>query len=385
MSVQLTTIAPGSQSQAGQIDERLKNLHKLMETTPARVRDEFERRMVLSWIHHDSSLEGTVYSPDELISAVRGDAPPDPSLVPVYDEIRQNKAAITLCYELAKKKLKVDADTVKDLYVCLAPDEVDGKKPPAYRKDMPLHRLYLHEIASPEKIAPKLKQFSDWVNAPDTRKTTHTVRLAAKAHYYLLQIYPYPKHSGKVARLVMNLILLNGGYTPAIVHATERQRYYDALKTNENAVSQIVRESLIASIDSGIRYFEQFAPPPAPPDPKKRKRVEIGRSAKAAQIARNGGKNGLSLSAGRKSTAPWSDAPRAGKSAAPAKASSKASVAPPAKTLVPARAAKPLVKPTVRVASAPAKSSAPAKPKSSSLKAVKTAAAKKSAKPASRR
>ena len=55
-------------------------------------------------------------------------------------------------------------------------------------------------------------------------------RLAAKAHYQLLHIYPFPRQSGKVARLVMNLLLLRQGYPPVILPATQRQRYYDALK-----------------------------------------------------------------------------------------------------------------------------------------------------------
>ena len=140
-------------------------------------------------------------------------------------EIRQNKAAVDLVREMAtRKKLKIDLDTLKDLYVCLAPEEVEGKKPPAYRKDMPVHRLYFHEIAPPDKISYKLRQFTQWVNAAETKRTTHPVRLAAKAHYHLLHIYPFPKHSGKVARLVMNLILLSNGYPPAIIHAPAFQR-----------------------------------------------------------------------------------------------------------------------------------------------------------------
>ncbi|GAB4203014.1 MAG: hypothetical protein OHK0013_16800 [Sandaracinaceae bacterium] len=241
-----------------------------MEQAPEPLRKELEAKLELSWIYHESALEGVVYSPEELMLALRGDTPTDPTMVSSFDEIRQNKAAIDLVRAwAAEKRTKVDADVVKDIYACLAPDEVDGKKPPAYRKDIPLHRLYFHEIAAPDKIVPKLKAFGQWINAPDTRRTTHTLRLAAKAHFHLLHIYPYPKHSGRVARLVMNLLLMSAGYPPAIIHSTERQRYYDALKTNENALAQIVKEALTASIESGIRFLESRLPPPAPPPPKK--------------------------------------------------------------------------------------------------------------------
>ena len=259
------------QQQAQQLDQRLSVLHRLIETAKEETRLDYRRRVDLSWVHHDSALEGIVYVPTELAAAMTGQAPTDPALVPIYDEIRQNKAAIDLVRDMAtRKKLKIDLDTLKDLYECLAPDEVEGKKPPAYRRDMPLHRLYFHEIATPDKISYKLRQFMQWVNALETRRTTHVARLAAKAHFQLLHIYPFPKHSGKLARLVMNLILLTGEYPPAVIHSTERQRYYDSLKTSDNALASIVRDALVSSIESGIRFFELSAPPPEPPPaPKK--------------------------------------------------------------------------------------------------------------------
>ena len=263
------------QQQAQKLDERLAVLQKLIAAAPEEARKDYFLKLDLSWIHHDSALEGVVYSIPELAAAMQGQPPSDPSLVPTFDEIRQNKAAVDLVREMAtRKKLKIDLDTLKDLYVCLAPEEVEGKKPPAYRKDMPIHRLYFHEIAPPDKISYKLRQFTQWVNAAETKRTTHPVRLAAKAHFHLLHIYPFPKHSGKVARLVMNLILISNGYPPAIIHATERQRYYDALKTNDNALATVVREALVSSMESAIRYFESITPPaPEEPAPKPRKKA----------------------------------------------------------------------------------------------------------------
>lgn len=267
------------QQQAQKIDQRRAVLERLLASSPEAARADYRFKLDLSWIHHDSALEGVVYSIPELAAAMQGEPPADPTLVGTFDEIRQNKAAIEVVREIAsRKKLRIDLDVLKDLYVCLAPEEVEGKKPPAYRKDMPLHRLYFHEIATPDKISYKLRQFTQWVNATETRRSTHPVRLAAKAHYQLLHIYPFPKHSGKIARLVMNLILIANGYPPAIIHATERQRYYDALKTNDNALATVVREALMSSMESAIRYFESLAPPEpeAPPAPKPRAKKAAG-------------------------------------------------------------------------------------------------------------
>ena len=244
--------------QAQRLDETLHVLHAELEKADAETLSEYHKIFDFSWIYHDSALEGVVYNMDELKVALEATELPDASLGPVYDEIKQNQTAIELVRELAdKKRLTISLEVIKRIYATLAPEEVEGRSPPKYRKDMPLHRMYFHDISKPEKISYKMRQLVSWMNSAETRRATHTLRLAAKAHYQLLHIYPFPKHSGKVARLLMNLILVRGGYPPAIIHATERQRYYDALKTSEDATAKIVTEALVASMNSALRFFEQ--------------------------------------------------------------------------------------------------------------------------------
>lgn len=381
-----------------QLDQRALHLQKLMEQAPEPLRKELLDMVELSWIYHESALEGVVYSPDELATALRGGTPSDPMTVSAFDEIRQNKATIDLIRSwAAQKRTQLDADVIKDIYASLAPDEVDGKKPPAYRKDIPLHRLYFHEIAAPDKIAPKLKAFGQWINATDTRRTTHALRLAAKAHFHLLHIYPYPKHSGKVARLVMNLLLLASGYPPAVIHSTERQRYYDALKTNENALAQIVKEALTASIESSIRFLESRLPPPAPPPAKKIKLMTRRRSEPPvkAEAPRSAAVASRPLSPPAKSQPP-ARATKPSKAPLPKPATTKAVVAKAAvakaataktetaKTKpAPSRAStKPAARPTATKAKPAAKVTKAPRPAAKAAKPVRKSAAKVTSKAA---
>ena len=114
-----------------------------------------------------------------------------------------------------------------------------------------------------------MRQILDWVNDPETRRTRNSVRVAARAHYDLLRVFPFTQDSGKVARLFMNLLLLRSGYPPAIVHSTERQRYYDALKGSSATMTQIVQESIdnnLASVEKLIEAYEKPEPPPPDSD-----------------------------------------------------------------------------------------------------------------------
>ncbi|MDH5676270.1 MAG: Fic family protein [Myxococcales bacterium] len=242
----------------GSIEEKIRLLQSLETQAAPAARAELERVLDMSWIHHDSALEGIVYDPNELQAALSNATTTDSSLLPIYDEIRQFKAAIDLVRDLAsKKREEITLDTIKNIYAELAPEEVEGKQPPKYRKDMPLHRVYFHEIAAPDKIAYKMRQLLQWLQTQNAKRTSHPIRVASKAHYTLLHIFPYPRHSGKVARLLMNLLLLREGYPPAILHATDRQRYYDALKTSSDAVAGVVQDALDNAVDSGVRYWQR--------------------------------------------------------------------------------------------------------------------------------
>ena len=57
----------------------------------------------------------------------------------------------------------------------------------------------------------------------------------------------------------MNLLLLRNGFPPAIVHSTERQRYYEALKGASAVMTQIVHESIennLASVEKLLEAHE---------------------------------------------------------------------------------------------------------------------------------
>ncbi|HEU4536848.1 MAG TPA: Fic family protein [Polyangiaceae bacterium] len=100
----------------------------------------------------------------------------------------------------------------------------------------------------------KVRQVVEWVNDPETKKGRGPIRIAARAHYDLLRVFPFPKDSGKVARLFMNFLLMRSGYPPAIMHSAERQRYYEALKGVPVTVIAIVQES----IDNGLASIEKL-------------------------------------------------------------------------------------------------------------------------------
>lgn len=242
------------------IEERSAQIEGRLTAASIEFRRRYEESLDMSWIYHDSALEGVVYTFEELRTALSGQAPPmtDSSLQPTYDDIRRHKEAIEHVRLLGqKKKEPVTVDDIKKIYLILHPEEGDIKTV-KYRKDVPQHRLYFHEYALPDKIAYKVRQIVEWLNDPETRKTRNGIRIAARAHYDLLRVYPFPTDSGKVSRLFMNLLLIRSGLPPSIIHSTERQRYYEALKGSATTVLQMVQEAVENALASVEKLLDEY-------------------------------------------------------------------------------------------------------------------------------
>jgi Fic family protein len=216
---------------------------------------DFEEKLETSWIYHENALEGVVLTHEEIQAALDNQPVPDISLVPIYEEVRCHKRAIEFVRRSAqRRRFSLNIDLVKKMHGMFFEDggaKVGGK----YRKDMPIHRLYFHEISHPDKIGYRMRQLFEWTETQEARRM-HPVKFAATLHYQLMRIYPFSHQSGKLSRLLMNLVVLQHGFLPAIVHAVERQRYYESLRMPAAVSIGLVLESLENAIESTLKLLE---------------------------------------------------------------------------------------------------------------------------------
>ncbi len=176
------------------MEERTAYLEGRLKHAPLEAQTKYQADLDMSWIAHDSALEGVVYTLAELRSAMgatEGEIGFDSSLQPVVEEIRRHREALNFVREQAtKRRVPITVDIVKRIYCILHPEEGDVKTV-KYRKDVPQHRLYFHEYSPPDKIAYKLRQVVDWVNDPETRRSRTPVQARGRAaHYDLVRIFP---------------------------------------------------------------------------------------------------------------------------------------------------------------------------------------------------
>jgi Fic family protein len=219
-----------------------------------------------------------------LNAALRGEVakPAEASLMPLILEIRNHKAAVDYVREEAnssgKKVAQITLTQIKRIHDLLSGNTPEAqaaralterrekterelakeKEKSGYRKDMPLHRTYFHEIAQPAKIQPLLEKLVDYMGSAEFREL-HPIEQSAGVQHQFLHIFPFTEHSGKVGRMCSNLVLLRHHYLPCVIHSIDRQSYYEALRGSAANFRLLLVEAMENSLDNALKYFRDHS------------------------------------------------------------------------------------------------------------------------------
>lgn len=266
------------------IEEKNEALKKFLSQKKPQVQEYLER-FEMAWVYHDNALEGVVYTPQELMAALRpGAIAAEASLVPIVLEIRNHKATLEYVREEAKatgkKSAGVTMTQIKRIHDLLSGNTPEAqaarlaaerrersekelakeREKAGYRKDMPLHRTYFHEISQPAKIPGALEKLVDSTQSAEFREY-HPIVQAARVQHGVIQIFPFTEHSGRVGRMLTNLILLRAGLLPSVLHSNDRQKYYEAFRGPPNAFANMLMDAMSNSLDNGLKYFRDLQKP----------------------------------------------------------------------------------------------------------------------------
>ena len=81
-------------------------------------------------------------------------------------------------------------------------------------------------LPNPLKVPDLMEDFTKWLKT----SRDHPVKIAADTHFKLVSIHPFTDGNGRTARLLMNLILFQEGYPPAIIRKEDRRIYLNAIE-----------------------------------------------------------------------------------------------------------------------------------------------------------
>lgn len=129
------------------------------------------------------------------------------------------------------KKEEISEGDIKKLHGLFAKNIRDIPNSGEYR-DVSKTYVYITVSSYPcpdyEKVPEMMSDLVDWANS--VRGEIHPVELAAEFHRKFVYIHPFPDGNGRVARLIMNMILLQNRYMPVLISPRIRSTYIKKLE-----------------------------------------------------------------------------------------------------------------------------------------------------------
>ncbi|MBU1998976.1 MAG: Fic family protein [Candidatus Omnitrophica bacterium] len=112
-----------------------------------------------------------------------------------------------------------------------------------YRKVQAIITGSQYPLPTPEALPGMMQKFIK--NLPILKKDNHPVAYAARLHKEFVFIHPFVDGNGRVARLLMNVALMQAGYIIAIIPPLKRSEYISALEKAHKNDADFIK--LIAS------------------------------------------------------------------------------------------------------------------------------------------
>jgi Fic family protein len=205
------------------LKERLDKLRPLSQEALAKLEHYYDIELTYS----SNAIEGNTLSPVETTLVIEQGVTIGGKPLKDHLEALDHYDAIRYVRELARENdtplLESDLRNLHSLIVRRSRPEIAGRY-----ADL---RLYVrtetgqHVFPSPVEIPALMSDLAVWLRtAPDTPASAFT------AHRRLVEIHPFNDGNGRTARILMNLILIRGGFPPVAVRPEDRLAYSRAIQ-----------------------------------------------------------------------------------------------------------------------------------------------------------
>lgn len=215
-------------------------------------------------IYHSNAIEGNLLGVGETRQVVERGLTITGKPLKDQAEARNLSHALDFLEELAgnadRPILETDIRQIHSLVLKGIDDE-----PGAYRKVPVEISGSAYPPPGPEEVAVQMQEFGDWLGGTSTPGKNEDFSgmegflAAAAAHCWFVTIHPFIDGNGRVARLLMNLLLMRYGIPIAIISKEDRLRYYDTLETSQASDLTPFAVLLAECIEESLEEYEQAA------------------------------------------------------------------------------------------------------------------------------
>ncbi len=204
------------------------------------------KKLRLDWNYHSNHIEGNTLTYGETALLLIQDRTHGNHSHREYLEMKAHDVGIVHVRTLAEDQTRLLTESdIRDLNKIIlkepfwkAAETADGQPTrkeiiPGQYKTTPNNVLLpngdIFFFASVEDTSPKMQALADWMRHELESPTLHPVAFAAKLHHDFVLIHPFDDGNGRVARLLVNYVLMRSGYLPLIVRTEDKANYLTAL------------------------------------------------------------------------------------------------------------------------------------------------------------
>ena len=256
-------------AQVNATKEQLDGIRPLPQEVEGRVM----QKLRLEWNYHSNAIEGNKLTFGETYSFLMYGLTAKGKPFKDHLDIKGHNEAINFLTSLIKDDFDLTEVDIRNLHKMIL---VEPYQSPAQTADgqaitktirigeykqQPNHVKTptgeIHYFATPEETPIKMHELVQWYNEARKNSNIHPSVLAAFVHHRFVNIHPFDDGNGRLARILMNLILMKNGYPPAVVKLKERTDYYQALnQADRNEYVPLVDFLAEAVLDSMNLYLK---------------------------------------------------------------------------------------------------------------------------------
>ncbi len=209
-------------------------------------------QLILKLTYHSNGIEGsTLTEPDTAAILFDNAALPNKSLTEQL-EAKNHQTALNYLFDHIIKKGKVNEALALKLHSIL----MNGIRPDAgvYRN----HTVRITGVNLPTANYISVPKLMREVMARVAKKNKDIIAQSAGVHSKFEQIHPFSDGNGRVGRLLMNAMLLNANFAPAIIRQEQKRLYYTYLfKAQTKDDPSQLEDFLCEAIAYGFKILER--------------------------------------------------------------------------------------------------------------------------------
>lgn len=215
-------------------------------------------RLRTDWTYHSCGIEGSALTRAETHFFLSEGLTVEGKSFKDYLDARNHAEAVDLFFDIVANKQTVTEARLKEINTILMQGithvNVKTFEGQNVRKEVRPGVYKLEE----DHLRGEMEQLVSWINK--SINLLHPVHIAAVACYNLVRIHPFDDCNGRTARFLMNLILMNQNYFPAVLHVDRKAQYREAIRLAEEGnlepfVSYIV-DTIISTYQSILDVLE---------------------------------------------------------------------------------------------------------------------------------